>query len=99
MTERAVVETEERAHGRSAVAEMFDCSPSSVDRLEAAGIIPTRRQLGRGRVGWLHSELVAALRALPKGPARGRTEAARAPEAQAKAAESRRRNRAARPDA
>ncbi len=39
---------------------------------------PRLRQLGRGRVGYLESEVDAYLRSLPVGPLRDRTAAARA---------------------
>jgi predicted DNA-binding transcriptional regulator AlpA len=68
----------ERLVDRRGVAAMFSCSPASVDRLEAQGIIPPRRRLSGGRVGWLYSELVKVLRALPTGPLTARTAAARA---------------------
>lgn len=83
----------ERMIGRLSVAEMFDVSPATVDRLEREGIVPPRRQLGRGRVGWLLTELIEKMRALPVGPASERTAAARSPEAQARAIETRRRRR------
>jgi predicted DNA-binding transcriptional regulator AlpA len=67
----------ERLITRSGVAAMFGCSPASVDRYEGQGIIPTRRQLSTGRVGWLYSECVAAMRSLPAGPIAGRAAAAR----------------------
>jgi predicted DNA-binding transcriptional regulator AlpA len=67
----------ERMLGRISVAEMFEISPASVDRYERQGIIPPRRRLSRGRIGWLYSELVEKMRALPIGPLTERTSAAR----------------------
>jgi len=90
----AMIQDEERFVGRPGVALMFDCSGASVDRLEEQKVIPRRRQLGRGRVGWLYSELVEAMRALPQGPLTTRTAAARSPEAQARAIETRKTRRA-----
>ena len=66
----------ERLIGRQAVADMFGCSPSTVDRLEVEGKIPRRRQLSGGRVAWIYSELVQAIHALPQGPLTNRTAAA-----------------------
>jgi len=68
----------ERIVSRLGVADMFECSPASVDRYEHDGIIPPRRRLSRGKVGWLYSELVAKMRALPVGRLTDRTSAARA---------------------
>src|SRR5262245_34591442 len=55
---------------------------------------PRRRQLGRGRIGYLESEVDAHLRDLPAGPLVARTAAACAPEARAKAAVTRKRREA-----
>jgi len=85
---------DERLVGRRLVAEMLGVSAATVDRLEAAGVIPRRRRLSAARVGWLHSELVAVLRNLPEGALTARTAAARAPEARARAAKTREANAA-----
>lgn len=78
---------------RSAVAQMFACSAASVDRLEERGIIPARRALSGGRVGWVRSECVDALRALPVGRLTNRTAGTRTAEARAKAAATRAKRR------
>jgi predicted DNA-binding transcriptional regulator AlpA len=62
---------------RTEVAALLGVSPSSVDRLERAGVLPHRRQLG-GAARWLRAEVEAALAALPAGANTARTQAARA---------------------
>lgn len=64
--------------GRRTLAAMLECSPATVDRLERQGVIPPRRRLGKGRVGWIRDELIERLRSLPSGPNSERTAAARA---------------------
>ena len=81
-------DADERIEPRARVADMFSVSPASVDRLEARGTIPPRRQLSGGRVGWLRSELVAAMRALPSGPLEPRTSEARRARAARRSGES-----------
>jgi predicted DNA-binding transcriptional regulator AlpA len=67
--ERIVLTPEMRAlHG--------GVSKVTLDRYEAAGVIPRRRQLSRGRIGWLLSEVNEKLRALPVGPLTAKTAAA-----------------------
>jgi predicted DNA-binding transcriptional regulator AlpA len=61
-----------------ALAAALGSSPSKIDRLEARGILPPRRQLGKGRIGWLVEEVRAALEKLPIGPLVERTRVARA---------------------
>lgn len=45
-------------------------SPSSIDRLEQAGLFPARRRVGPGIVGWLRSEVEEFLARQPKVPPR-----------------------------
>lgn len=59
------------------LARRLRCSPSKVDRLERAGQLPRRRQLG-GSAVWLASEVEAAVAKLIAGPNSARTAAARA---------------------
>jgi prophage regulatory protein len=46
---------------RSHLKQVTGLSPSTVDRLERAGIFPQRRRVGPGVVGWLYSEVSAFL--------------------------------------
>lgn len=67
----------ERLLDRHAAAAMVGCHPNNLDALEREGTIPERRRLSGGRVAWLYSEMVIALRSLPKGGLKDRTAAAR----------------------
>lgn len=40
---------------------------STINELEKLGLFPQRRLIGRRKVGWLESEIVAYLRGLPTG--------------------------------
>lgn len=46
---------------RSQLKMITGLSPSTVDRLERAGIFPRRRRVGPGVVGWLYSEVAEFL--------------------------------------
>jgi len=46
---------------RNQLKQIVGISPSSVDRLEAAGQFPKRRKIGPGCVGWLYSEVLEFL--------------------------------------
>ena len=46
------------------VATLLNCSKSTVDRLEKAGLIPKRIRVGRNKVLWRWCELEAAIDAL-----------------------------------
>ena len=62
---------------KAEVAALLGVSPSTVDRLERAGRIPRRVQLGAG-ARWLESELREAVLKLTRGPSTARTAAASA---------------------
>lgn len=47
------------------VREKTGFGKSTVDRLEAAGQFPRRRQLSTAAVGWLASEVIAWMKARP----------------------------------
>jgi predicted DNA-binding transcriptional regulator AlpA len=68
----------EKLVGRLEAAQILGISPATLDRLTAAGELPSRRRLSPGRSGWLYSELVSHLRALPIRSSSERTAAATA---------------------
>lgn len=53
---------------RARLRELTGFHPSTVDRLERAGLWPARRRLAPGCVGWLTSEVEAYLRGREKVP-------------------------------
>ena len=74
----------ERVLSKAEVKRRTGHSEATLKRLEDAGRFPMRRQVSRGKVGWLESEIDSFLLALPAGPLRARTLAAnRAREARA----------------
>lgn len=55
----------ERFISQAKLKEICPFSRSTIWRWERAGKFPKRRQISRGRVGWLASEIDAFLIALP----------------------------------
>jgi excisionase family DNA binding protein len=77
--------TPEHAMSRREAAMRLKVSVQTVNRLVASGDLPPPRQISRGRVGFLSSELSEYLRSRPAEPIRERT--ARANASHAKSSE------------
>ena len=51
---------------RNQLKTVVGLAPSTVSRLEAAGLFPRRRRVGPGTVGWLYSEVKDFLEKQPQ---------------------------------
>ncbi|WP_287241183.1 AlpA family phage regulatory protein [Mesorhizobium sp.] len=49
----------ERFVGKKELQQLVSISPQHIDRMEKAGLFPSRIRLGPGRVAWLYSEVRA----------------------------------------